>query len=84
MSITLSGLILGLALGRVLGGVLAQQTTWRNTYWLAVGLQGGEYKSQVTTELTPGWLGILYLTLPDTPDKNLGLSYLQVVSISAP
>ncbi|KAK1924941.1 membrane protein [Papiliotrema laurentii] len=66
MSITLSGLILGLALGRVLGGVLAQQTTWRNTYWLAVGLQGG-------------WLGILYLTLPDTPDKNLGLSYLQVL-----
>jgi hypothetical protein len=42
MSITLSGLIFGLVLGRVLGGIMANFASWRDTYWLAVGLQGGE------------------------------------------
>jgi predicted MFS family arabinose efflux permease len=43
MSITLSGLIVGLVMGRVVAGVLADLVSWRDSYWLAVGLQGGEY-----------------------------------------
>jgi predicted MFS family arabinose efflux permease len=42
MSITLSGLIFGLVLGRVLAGVMSNFASWRDTYWMAVGLQGGE------------------------------------------
>lgn len=42
MSITLSGLITGLVLGRVLAGIFAQFTSWRDTYWFAVAIQGGE------------------------------------------
>ena len=42
MSITLSGLISGLVIGRVLAGVISNFSSWRNTYWMAVGLQGGE------------------------------------------
>ncbi|WWD01283.1 hypothetical protein V866_008226 [Kwoniella sp. B9012] len=66
MSITLSGLIFGLVLGRVLGGILSRFGSWRDTYWLAVGLQGC-----MTV--------ILYFTLPDTPDKKIGLSYFGVL-----
>jgi predicted MFS family arabinose efflux permease len=78
MSITMSGLIAGLVMGRVLGGVIAEETSWRNTYWLAVALQGG--KSDVLSySLTPAMLLVLYFALPDTPDKNLGLNYLQIV-----
>ena len=43
MAITLSGLILGLSLGRVLGGIISNFASWRDTYWLAVGLQGCEW-----------------------------------------
>jgi len=41
MSITLSGLIFGLVLGRVSAGIISNFSTWRNTYWMAVGLQAG-------------------------------------------
>ncbi|GFZ45710.1 hypothetical protein JCM24511_03439 [Saitozyma sp. JCM 24511] len=66
MSITLSGLIFGLVLGRVLGGIMANFASWRDTYWLAVGLQGA-------------LLVLAWLALPDTPDKDIGLSYFQVL-----
>lgn len=62
MAITLSGLILGLSLGRVLGGIISNFASWRDTYWLAVGLQGFA-------------VFLEYWTLPDTPDKGIGLSY---------
>lgn len=42
MSITLSGLIVGVVQGRLLAGVFATYTTWRDTYWFAVAIQGGE------------------------------------------
>jgi predicted MFS family arabinose efflux permease len=41
MSITLSGLLLGMLCGRVLAGTVAEFAGWRNTYWMAVGLQCG-------------------------------------------
>ena len=41
MSITLSGLVFGLVFGRVLAGVISNFASWRDTFWLAVGLQGG-------------------------------------------
>ncbi|OCF44150.1 membrane protein [Kwoniella heveanensis CBS 569] len=66
MSITLSGLITGLVCGRVLAGILSNFASWRDAYWLAVGLQGF-------------MLVVLYLTLPDTPDKKIGLSYFGVL-----
>ncbi|WVF72050.1 hypothetical protein IAT40_006862 [Kwoniella sp. CBS 6097] len=66
MSITLSGLITGLVFGRVLAGILSNFASWRDAYWLAVGLQGF-------------MLVVLYLALPDTPDKNIGLSYFGVL-----
>ena len=47
MSITLSGLITGLVLGRVLAGVISNFVSWRDTYWMAVGLQGGTYFSNM-------------------------------------
>lgn len=43
MSITLSGLIVGVVQGRLLAGIFATYTSWRDTYWLAVGIQGGEF-----------------------------------------
>ncbi|KAK4687476.1 hypothetical protein P7C73_g2642, partial [Tremellales sp. Uapishka_1] len=66
MSITLSGLIFGLVFGRVLAGIISNFASWRDAYWLAVGLQGA-------------MTGILWLVLPDTPDKDIGLSYFQVL-----
>jgi len=41
MSITLSGLISGLVLGRVLAGIISNFASWRDTFWMAVGLQAG-------------------------------------------
>ncbi|ODN83164.1 hypothetical protein, variant [Cryptococcus amylolentus CBS 6039] len=65
MSVTLSGLITGLVMGRTLAGVICL-ADWRYVYWMAVGLQG-----LMTIVL---WLG-----LPDTPDKKIGLTYLEVL-----
>jgi MFS family permease len=121
MSITLSGLIFGLVLGRVLGGIMANFASWRDTYWLAVGLQGGEWEGEsrmslgrtfvapsplrrsphsllpsipppldvgvtfylramLIPDFVPALLVLAWLALPDTPDKDIGLSYFQVVS----
>lgn len=43
MSTTLSGLIVGVVQGRLLAGVFATYASWRDTYWFAVGIQGGEF-----------------------------------------
>jgi hypothetical protein len=42
MSTTLSGLIVGVVQGRLLAGVFATYASWRDTYWFAVGIQGGK------------------------------------------
>jgi len=66
MSITMSGMLFGLVLGRVLAGIISTFASWRDTFRLAVGLQ-------------TGMTGLLWLTLPDMPDKDIGLSYFGVL-----
>jgi hypothetical protein len=44
MSITLSGLIVGVVQGRLLAGIFATYASWRDTYWFAVGIQGGKLR----------------------------------------
>ncbi|WVQ78595.1 hypothetical protein IAT38_000681 [Cryptococcus sp. DSM 104549] len=66
MSVTLSGLIMGLVCGRVLAGIISNFASWRDTYWMAVGIQG--------TMIVVLWLG-----LPDTPGKDIGLNYFQML-----
>ncbi|KAJ5999926.1 major facilitator superfamily transporter [Penicillium waksmanii] len=39
ISLVSSGLLLGLLIARVLAGIISQYTSWRNIYWLALGLQ---------------------------------------------
>jgi len=81
MSITLSGLIFGLCLGRVFAGVLAYAASWRDTYWLAVGVQSGAHAIEVLLGrlLMAAMWGVLWLSLPDTPQRNPGISYFEVV-----
>ncbi|KAI0388538.1 major facilitator superfamily domain-containing protein [Xylariaceae sp. FL0594] len=64
LAIVVSGLSLGLLVARVLSGVVANFTSWRNIYWLALGAQ---YLTFI----------ILFVTLPDYPAKNQGLGYLR-------
>lgn len=80
---------MGLVLGRVLGGVIADLASWRDTYWLAVGAQGGEYSLDLlwcsrgpgaNSDRRAGMLLLAWLGLPDTPHKDIGLSYLGLVS----
>lgn len=78
MSITLAGLILGLVLGRVLAGIISNFASWRYVYWMAVGLQSCELSP--LPQLTLAALVLEYFTLPDTPDKALGISYPHMVS----
>ncbi|EIW66281.1 hypothetical protein TREMEDRAFT_65551 [Tremella mesenterica DSM 1558] len=66
MSITLSGLISGLVIGRVLGGVFSTYASWRDTYWWAMALQ-------------IFILSLLYLGLPDTPDKGVKVPYFKFI-----
>jgi len=42
----MSGLIFGLCFGRVFSGVIAYTASWRDTYWLAVGVQTGQCRWQ--------------------------------------
>ena len=41
LAITLSGLTLGVLVARVLSGTITNYSSWRNVYWMAVGLQAG-------------------------------------------
>ncbi|KAI1822157.1 MFS general substrate transporter [Xylaria intraflava] len=66
LSIVVSGLSLGLLVARVLSGVVANYTSWRNIYWLALGAQ---YFTFI----------VLFFTLPDYPAKNNGLKYFRAL-----
>ena len=62
LSIVISGLLLGILIARVLAGVIAEFTTWRVVYFVAIGLQAAV-------------LVMLYWMLPDYPQRNTGISY---------
>ncbi|KAG6855524.1 hypothetical protein H0H87_001598 [Tephrocybe sp. NHM501043] len=66
MSVVLSGLLFGILVARVLAGVIAEFTTWRVVYYMAIGTQ-----SVVL-------LG-MYLMLPDYPAKNDDLTYWDIL-----
>lgn len=57
LAIVGSGNALGLAIARILAGTVTNYTSWRNIYWLALGLQ---YLI----------LTLLFLFMPDYPSKN--------------
>lgn len=57
ISIVFSGLLLGIIFGRAIGGVVGDASgSWKNVYWIAVGLQGIA-------------LAVLWWVLPDWPSK---------------
>jgi predicted MFS family arabinose efflux permease len=68
MSIVLSGLLLGLLLARVLAGIIAEFSSWRNVYYMAIGLQ---YFI----------VALLWLTIPDYEAKGAGtgLTYWEIL-----
>ncbi|KAL9130884.1 MAG: hypothetical protein Q9217_001034 [Psora testacea] len=67
LSIVVSGLILGLLIARLLSGVIAEYTSWRNIYWLALGLQYLIF-------------ALLWLFLPHYPSTNpSGLTYPRIL-----
>ncbi|KAF8875661.1 MFS superfamily [Infundibulicybe gibba] len=66
LSVVLSGLLFGVLIARVLAGVIAQFTSWRVVYYVAIGLQ---YFVLVGS----------YLILPDYPAKNKDLTYFDIL-----
>lgn len=66
LSIVVSGLLLGLLVARLLSGLITQYTGWRTVYFIWFGVQ---YL----------FLILLWLSMPDYPSTNKGLSYLQIL-----
>ncbi|KAI9832925.1 MAG: hypothetical protein M1819_003955 [Sarea resinae] len=67
LSIVVSGLLLGMLIARVLCGVVTEYTSWRNIYWMSLGLQ---YLIVV----------LLWLFMPDYPSTNPGgLNYFRML-----
>ncbi|PPR06099.1 hypothetical protein CVT24_004218 [Panaeolus cyanescens] len=61
-SIVLVGMLSGVLVARVFAGLVAEFTTWRVVYYMAIGIQ---YAILI----------LCYLIIPDYPAKNLKLSY---------
>ncbi|KAG9912423.1 MFS general substrate transporter, partial [Aureobasidium melanogenum] len=67
LSIVTSGLLLGMLIARLLSGVLTNFTSWRNIYWLALGLQ---YVIFI----------LLWFFMPDYPSTNPnGINYFKIL-----
>ncbi|KAG6888738.1 hypothetical protein C0995_006390 [Termitomyces sp. Mi166 len=66
ISVVLSGLLFGILIARVLAGVIAEFTTWRVVYYMAIGTQAVVL------------LG-MYFILPDYPSKNKNLTYWEIL-----
>lgn len=64
LSIVVSGFMLGILIARVISGTVTEYTSWRNVYWLALGLQ---YLIFV----------LLWLFMPDYPSTNPDLRSLK-------
>ncbi|KAJ9649631.1 hypothetical protein H2199_000409 [Coniosporium tulheliwenetii] len=67
LSIVVSGLIMGILIARLLSGILTNYTSWRNVYWLSLGLQYAIFI-------------LLWLFMPDYPSTNPGgLNYFKML-----
>ena len=67
LSIVTSGNALGVLLARILSGIVTQYTSWRNIYWLALGLQYLIFS-------------LLWLFMPDYPSTNPGgINYFKML-----
>ncbi|VDC02290.1 unnamed protein product [Peniophora sp. CBMAI 1063] len=66
MALVLGGLLFGVLLARVLAGIIAQFSSWRNVYYMALGAQVAVF-------------GALWSTLPDYPSKNPHLTYVRIM-----
>ena len=66
ISVVFSGLLFGILLARVLAGIIAEFTSWRVVFFVAVGMQAFVLLGS-------------YLVLPDYPSKNKDLTYLNIL-----
>ena len=69
-AIILSGLLFGVLLARLLGGLIAEFASWRDIYYMALGLQSAV-------------LITLWATIPDFPSKNPDLTYMRIMGSMA-
>ncbi|KAJ0419568.1 major facilitator superfamily domain-containing protein [Aspergillus carlsbadensis] len=66
ISIVSSGLVLGLLFARLLSGIIASVSSWRNIYFLSLGLQ---YLIFI----------LLWAFMPDYPRTNSDISYIRIL-----
>lgn len=66
LSIVVAGFMLGILLARLLSGIVTNFTSWRNVYWLSVGLQYVIF-------------GMLWAFMPDYPATNKNLNYFKML-----
>ncbi|VDC02289.1 unnamed protein product [Peniophora sp. CBMAI 1063] len=70
MALVLGGLLFGVLLARVLAGLIAEFASWRDVYFMALGVQATVFTA-------------LWSTLPDYPAKNPQLTYFHILGSMA-
>jgi predicted MFS family arabinose efflux permease len=66
LSVVVSGFVMGILVARLLSGIMTQYTSWRNVYWMSVGLQYTIF-------------GSLWAFMPDYPATNKRLNYFKML-----
>jgi predicted MFS family arabinose efflux permease len=67
LSIVSAGNLLGILIARLLSGIVTNYTSWRNIYWIALGLQYAIFS-------------LLWLFMPDYPSTNTsGMNYFKLL-----
>jgi predicted MFS family arabinose efflux permease len=67
LSIVSAGNLLGILIARLLSGIVTNYTSWRNIYWIALGLQYSIFS-------------LLWLFMPDYPTTNTGgMNYFKLL-----
>ncbi len=66
LSVVVSGFVMGILVARLLSGILTNYTSWRNVYWMSVGLQYTIFAS-------------LWAFMPDYPSSNKRLNYFKML-----
>lgn len=67
ISVVTSGIILGLIMGRLFAGIISSYSSWRNVYWMSLGVQ---YALVI----------LLWLFMPDYPRTNKNISYFNILA----